>query len=110
MSNNIRALRLSRGVTQAQLAKIIGVAQNTLSYWENGRYDIDNISLQKISEYFSVSVDYILGFSSTTHNTSSDSDLKFALWGGDAETITDAQLDEVRRFAKFIAERDKEKK
>lgn len=59
--NKIRDLRRSRGLSQAELAKIVGVAQNTLSYWENGKYDIDNKSLSIMADYFGVSVDYILG-------------------------------------------------
>ena len=35
----------------------------------------------------------------------SDDVLKFALFGGDKE-ITDAQLEEVKRFAKFVKERE----
>ena len=60
MKNRIKELRLSKGITQAELAKTLGIAQNTLSYWENGKYDPDNDSLKKIASYFGVSVDYIL--------------------------------------------------
>lgn len=60
MKTRIKELRLERGVKQADLAKHIGVAQNTLSYWENGKYDVDNESLIRIADYFNVSTDYIL--------------------------------------------------
>lgn len=62
MSNNkIRELRKSHGLSQSALAKILGVAQNTLSYWENGKFDVDNKSLSLMADFFSVSVDYLLG-------------------------------------------------
>lgn len=52
MKNRIKELRQGHGVTQAALAKYLGVAQNTLSYWEQGKYDVDNASLQKIADFF----------------------------------------------------------
>ncbi|MBE6671607.1 MAG: helix-turn-helix domain-containing protein [Ruminococcaceae bacterium] len=68
MRNRIKELRSKMKVTQATLAKAIGVAQNTLSYWEQGKYEADNYSLQKIADYFGVSVDYILGRDDITHS------------------------------------------
>lgn len=60
MKNRIRELRQDRGIKQAELAKHLGIAQNTLSYWERGTYDVDNTSLQKIADFFNCSVDYVL--------------------------------------------------
>ena len=61
MNNRIKELRQSRGITQSVLAKYLGVAQNTLSYWEQGKYDVDNLSLQRIANYFGVSIDALFG-------------------------------------------------
>lgn len=61
MQNRIKELRLKNKETQVSLAKFLGVAQNTLSYWEQGKYDVDTQSLQKIADHFNVSVDYLLG-------------------------------------------------
>ena len=47
-------------MTQAVLAKKLGVAQNTLSYWEQEKYDIDSESLKRIADIFGVSIDYVL--------------------------------------------------
>lgn len=33
---DVKALRKARGWTQAQLAERVGVAQGTVSYWDNG--------------------------------------------------------------------------
>ena len=60
MKNRIRELRQAHGIKQADLAKHLGVAQNTLSYWEQGKYDVDNTSLQKIADFFKCTVDYVL--------------------------------------------------
>lgn len=60
MENRIRELRQAYGIKQTELAKFLEVAQNTLSYWETGKVDIDNTCLIKLADYFECSVDYIL--------------------------------------------------
>lgn len=58
---NLKTARKRKGLTQQQVADFIGISQNNYSYWENGKVKIDNISLQRLSELFGVSVDYLLG-------------------------------------------------
>lgn len=60
MKNRIRELREQREIKQATLAKFLGVAPNTLSYWEQGKINIDNDSLIKIADFFDCSIDYLL--------------------------------------------------
>lgn len=60
MQNRIKQLRQAAGMTQKTLAGMIGVKQNTLSYWENGAYDVDTVTLQKLADIFSCTVDYLL--------------------------------------------------
>ncbi len=57
----LKEARKAAGLTQQQVADIIGISQNNYSYWENGKVKIDNVSLQRLSEIFGVSVDYLLG-------------------------------------------------
>lgn len=59
--NNLKKLRLEKGLTQAELGKLIGNKQNTISYWEKGTYDIDNENLQRLAVFFNCSTDYLLG-------------------------------------------------
>lgn len=60
MENRIRELRQQREIKQTTLAKYLGIAPNTLSYWEQGRFDMDNASLVKIANFFDCSIDYLL--------------------------------------------------
>lgn len=114
MKNRIKELRNERKVTQAILAKHLGVAQNTLSYWENETYDIDTASLRKVADYFGVTTDYILCrdskpiSQSSTDKAVSEEDIIFALFDGDKE-ITPEMYDEVKQFARFIKEKHKKK-
>lgn len=58
---NIRSLRLDRGLTQKQIAEILGISQNTYSQYEIGvlNYPVD--ALMKLADFYQVSVDYLLG-------------------------------------------------
>ena len=58
--NRIRELRKQRKMTQKELAKHLQIADSTLSYWEQGRYEPDIKSLKLLSNIFQVPIDYIL--------------------------------------------------
>lgn len=59
--NRIKELRTAQNLNQKDFAKIIGIAQPTLSGWETGRTQIDYENLNKLADYFNVSLDYLLG-------------------------------------------------
>ena len=59
--NRIKELRKKKGLTQAQFGALWNAPQNTVSNWENGNREISNELLIAFSEYFGVSVDYLLG-------------------------------------------------
>ena len=58
--NRIRELRKQRKMTQKELSKHLQIADSTLSYWEQGRYEPDIKSLKLLSNIFQVPIDYIL--------------------------------------------------
>lgn len=57
----LKEFRKKARVTQAEIAELVGVNQNTYSYWENGKTKIDNATLSKLADYFNVSIDELLG-------------------------------------------------
>lgn len=59
--NNLKKARKNAGMTQAEVAKIVGITQNGYSYWENGKAKIDNEALARLSKLFGVSADYLMG-------------------------------------------------
>ena len=66
MNNNylgktIKELRLEEGISQRELGERLNVCNQSISFWENGQREPDLDTLVKISEYFGVSVDYLLG-------------------------------------------------
>lgn len=59
-SNILKDLRESRGVTQDDLAKHLKVSRSTIAGYETRHRQPDYDKLIKISEFFHVSVDYLL--------------------------------------------------
>ena len=58
---NIRSLRIDNGLTQKQVAQLLGISQNTYSQYEVGvlNYPVD--AIVKLADYYGVSTDYLLG-------------------------------------------------
>ena len=59
----IRDLREDRDLTQKELAKTLNCSQQVYSNYELGQRDIPTDILIKLSAFYNVSVDYILGIS-----------------------------------------------
>lgn len=61
LNRNIRTLRLRRGLNQTELASALGVSKQTVSNWENENILPSVDMLLRLSEFFSVSTDFLLG-------------------------------------------------
>jgi len=57
----IAELRRKKNITQQELAKVVGVSFQTISKWENGSNMPDITYLPVLAEYFSVSIDQLMG-------------------------------------------------
>lgn len=57
----IYALRTAKGVPQTTLATLLGVTRTQISDLENARTTTSIERLIKLAEYFSVSIDYLVG-------------------------------------------------
>ena len=62
-AERIKQLRKKKGISQSELAEVIGVKNNTVSTWERGTRKPDFEALNLLSNYFEVSFEYILGSS-----------------------------------------------
>ena len=62
-AERIKQLRKKKGISQSELAELIGVKNNTVSTWERGTRKPDFEALNVLSNYFEVSFEYILGSS-----------------------------------------------
>ncbi len=57
----IKELRTERGLSQAALAKEIGVSQKAVDYWERGINEPKASYIVALAEFFGVSSDELLG-------------------------------------------------
>jgi len=53
-------IRKQRGLSQLKVAMDISVSRESLSYYENGKRSPDIDMLVRLSEYFNVSIDYLI--------------------------------------------------
>ena len=60
-NENLKKLRLDAGMTQAEVAKEIGVAKNTYCNWEGGTREPNILKIKMLAKLFGVSVDYLVG-------------------------------------------------
>lgn len=60
-ADRLLELRKEKGVSQKTLAKALEVSFSVVCYWETDRSEPTAPNLVKIADYFSVSVDYLLG-------------------------------------------------
>ncbi len=70
MNFRLKELRKKRNISQQKLAIELGMNQNSISRYENGEREAEYNTLIAFAEYFSVSVDYLLG---RTENPQSNS-------------------------------------
>ena len=69
MYENFEQLLQKNGITSYKVSKETGVTQTALSNWKSGRSTPTTKTLQKLADYFGVTIDYLLaGNENTTDN------------------------------------------
>lgn len=66
IAENLQMLRKEKGITQEQLADIFGITNQSISKWELGLSCPDITMLPKIAEFFSVTIDELIGYKPVT--------------------------------------------
>lgn len=59
-SNNLRALREGKNVTQKQLANYLCLSRSTIAGYETKSHQPDFVTLEKLAIYFDVSIDFLI--------------------------------------------------
>lgn len=60
-AKRLKELRKEKNLLQSELAKALNTTQRKISYWESEKIEPDLASLWKLSDYFEVSIDYLIG-------------------------------------------------
>lgn len=100
------------GKKPGAVAEELGINKSNVTNWKKNGYTPRGDALQRIADYFGVTIDALLGQekgeSVPAGRTVSDEDIMFALWG-DTTDIDQDDLEDVKRYAAFVRERKRMK-
>ena len=88
INERIRELRITKQLSQTELANKLNVTPACISFWENNYEEPSSGMIVKLSEYFSVSCDYLLGVNN-----------KLCI---DVNGFTDDKIELIRKFLDVI--------
>lgn len=60
-SERIKKLRIEKKMTQQELGNIFGLTSTGISYWESGKAIPNMEIINKLSDFFGVTIDYLIG-------------------------------------------------
>ena len=94
IGQRIRTMRLSRGMTQADLAKAIGQSQSSITMYETGRREPDFETLEALADVFNVPmVSFVDGGGVVSvGQPEEDSDDDFRVFVRDSRQLTPEQF------------------
>ncbi len=98
VADRIKAIREQRGLTQADLAKQLGITRSSVNAWEQGISVPSTQYIVELAGLFKVSADYLLGiYTTATVNVSglSDEDIQ----------LVQQLIDHLRQLHKLHVER-----
>lgn len=104
IADRIRRVAKEKRIIISKMLSDCHLGQNTLNNFKTSMPKSDNLA--KIADYLDVSVDYLLGRTDVpAKEYINEDDIKFALFGGDKDEITDEEFEDVKRFANFILQK-----
>ena len=101
ISSNLKHLRTSNNLTQDDIAKIVNKSRVLVSQWESDAREITTEDIIKISDYFNVPMDILVGKDlRISDNTFDETNVLF-------NKYKDFLTDDDKEYIKFIIEKRK---
>lgn len=91
--DRIKKLCTARKVTVAEVERKTGISNGQIRRWDTSSPKTENV--QKVADYFNVSVDYLLG-------RTDDLYIETIAAHHDGDEWTDEELEEIERFKEFV--------
>lgn len=91
--DRVKELCNKHGITMVQLEEKVGFGRNSIYSWKKNRPSSDR--LEKVADYFNVSVDYLLG-------RTDDKDIHTIAAHHDGEEWTEEELKTIEEFKRFV--------
>ena len=107
LNNWLKSLRNEKGVLQKDVAEYLKISTSAYGFYEQGKRIPDVETLNKLSDYYNVSIDYLLGKSSIKESAEdiiNDNSLTLALHndnGIDCELPEEAKK-EIEDFIEYV--------
>ena len=102
MKNNLQKARKQKNLSQTDIAKLLGVTRQAISLYEKGERTLKQENLQKLADFFEVSVPYLQGELTYDDLTPEGKKLEDRL----GRTINDAINDELK-YSELSSEENK---
>ena len=106
--NRLKQLRLERGLLQSDIAKVINKTDRAVGQYERGERDPNTETWIKLSNFFNVSLDYLLGKTDSKKlNNKIDDILNEEMIGMSKEEydkLPKEQKKQIHDFALFVKE------
>ena len=97
VGERLRKLRKDKGMTQQELAGILGVRKAAVSIYETDKYDPSDPIKVAIAKHFDVSLDYLMGV--IDDEVKCYSEARFVAM---PENVTAEERELVRKFVAFV--------
>ena len=109
--DRIEELLKSRKIQKSKMLGDLKLSINSFTNWKNRGTTPSGETLQRIADYFGVTVDYLLGKEQEKKPSETEDleEIRVALFGGDTE-VTPEMWEEVKRFARYVAAQKKQEK
>lgn len=105
MYKNLRILRESLGMTQAEFGKSVGIAKSTYNNYETGVREPRSDFWVAVAEKYGVTIDYLMGYSNNPRKTSTDIRSEYAQ--PQLEDEIDDLTHAIARHLDYLTEADK---
>lgn len=106
LGSRLSYLRKSKGKTQEDISKVLGVTRPAYTAYETGKRNPDYDTLEKIADYYDVSIDYLLGRTDDKDFSKND-DKEFEAFANDPELqkwykeLPESKEEDLRRLRKM---------
>ena len=98
IGERLQELRKDKGVSQAEIAELLGVTHYTISSYECDRSDPDDNLKIILAKYFDVSVDYLLGLIDEPYSFDRASNTIFI-----PDDFNDTEIQDIKNYINYIA-------
>lgn len=103
LGKRLRELRLEKGLNQIDIANMLGVERSTYGKYETGDSSPDYEKLIQLSDFYQVSIDYLLG------KTDVKDPIETIAAHHEGEEWTEQELEDIEKFKEFVKSRRKNK-